>query len=197
MDGYVPYLTISNFCMDKLRNRQTPIIQHFFSGNIFFLKIYFYCIKIYFLLEWTKILCCLQWLEIYCFIGMLRRLATVPNFDTLNLSYLCRHSIVENRFPGVYIKAGFWIRIWIRSDSDLFGRIRSRKIFTGSGSVSGSYRYFGNVKLYKQGIIEVLDIFSWIFTFFQIKIIIIQISEEIWLMVKKNLMLELILCKCQ
>jgi len=36
------------------------------------------------------------------------------------------------------------------ADPDLFGRIRSRirKIFTGAGS--GSYRYFGNVKLYKQ-----------------------------------------------
>ena len=32
-------------------------------------------------------------------------------------------------------------------DPVLFGRIRIRKIFTGSGS----YRYFGNVKLYKQG----------------------------------------------
>ena len=31
---------------------------------------------------------------------------------------------------------------------DLFGRIRIRKFFTGS--VSGSYWYFGNVKLYKQ-----------------------------------------------
>ena len=31
------------------------------------------------------------------------------------------------------------------ADPDLFGRIR--KIFTGSGS----YRYFGNVKFYKQG----------------------------------------------
>jgi len=64
----------------------------------------------------------------------------------------------------------------------LFGRIRIRKIFTGSGSESGSYRYryFGNIKLYEQGkIIEVLHIFKWIFQFFQIKIIIIQISEEI------------------
>ena len=35
------------------------------------------------------------------------------------------------------------------ADPDLFGRIRIRigKIFTGSGS----YWYFGNVKLYKQG----------------------------------------------
>ena len=41
----------------------------------------------------------------------------------------------------VHIVAGLRIRIRIRSDPDLFGRIR--KIFTGSGS----YRYFGNVKL--------------------------------------------------
>ena len=44
-------------------------------------------------------------------------------------------------------------------DPDLFGRIRSRKIFTGSGS----YRYFGNVNFYKlrKNIIkiEVLHIF--------------------------------------
>ena len=79
--------------------------------------------------------------------------------------------------PGLRIR----IRIRIWSDPDLFGRIRSRirKIFTGSGS----YRYFDNVKLNKQGInilkIEVLHIFRWIFPFFQIKIIIIQISEEI------------------
>ena len=43
-------------------------------------------------------------------------------------------------------------------DPDLLGRIR--KIFTGSGS----YRYFGNVKLYKQGKnilkIELLHIFG-------------------------------------
>ena len=32
-------------------------------------------------------------------------------------------------------------------DPNLSGRIRIRKIFTGSGS----YQYFGNVKLYKQG----------------------------------------------
>ena len=32
-------------------------------------------------------------------------------------------------------------------DPELFGQIR--KIFTGTGS--GSYRYFGNLKLYKQG----------------------------------------------
>ena len=32
-------------------------------------------------------------------------------------------------------------------DLDIFGLIRIRKIFTGSGS----YQYFGNVKLYKQG----------------------------------------------
>ena len=54
---------------------------------------------------------------------------------------------------------------------------------------SGSYRYFGNVKLYKQGKnilkIELLHIFRWIFPFFQKKIIIIQISEEIWLKWKK------------
>ena len=46
-------------------------------------------------------------------------------------------------------------------DPDLFGRIG--KIFTGSLSGSGSYRYFDNVKLYKQGSnilkIEVLHIF--------------------------------------
>ena len=70
------------------------------------------------------------------------------------------------------------------------GRIRTilvRKIFSGSGS----YRYFGNVKLYKQGKNkkyfkkEVLHIFRWIFPFFQIKIIIVQTSEEICLMWKK------------
>ena len=48
-------------------------------------------------------------------------------------------------------------------DPDLFGRIRIRKIFAGSGSISGSYRYLGNVKFYKQGKnifkIEVLHIF--------------------------------------
>ena len=58
-------------------------------------------------------------------------------------------------------------------------------MFTGSGS----YRYFGNKKLYKQGKnilkIEVLHIFRWIFPFFMIKIIIIQISEEICLTWKK------------
>ena len=72
------------------------------------------------------------------------------------------------------------------------GRILSRMIFTGSESGSGSYRYFGYVRLYKQGKniskIERLHIFRWIFPFFQIKIIIIQISEEIWLMWKK--------CRC-
>jgi len=56
------------------------------------------------------------------------------------------------------------------------------------GCGSGSYRFFGNVKLYKQGKnilkIEVLHIFRWIFPFFQIKIII-QISEETWLL-RKN-----------
>ena len=36
-------------------------------------------------------------------------------------------------------------------DPDNFHRIRIRIIFTGSVSGSGSYRYFGNVKLYKQG----------------------------------------------
>ena len=50
---------------------------------------------------------------------------------------------------------------------------------------SGSYRYFRNVKLYKQGknILkkERLHIFRWIFPFLQTKIIIIQISEEICL----------------
>ena len=80
-------------------------------------------------------------------------------------------------------KAGLRIRIRIRSDPDLFGRIRI--ILTGSGS----YRYFDNVKLYKQGKtilkIEVLKIFRWIFPFFQIKIIIIQIKEEICLMWNK------------
>ena len=84
------------------------------------------------------------------------------------------------------------IRIRIRSYPDLFGRIRIRsrirKIFTGSGSVSGSgsYRYFSNVKLYKQGQnilkIEVSHIFRWIFPFFHQKIIIIEISKEICLM---------------
>ena len=48
-----------------------------------------------------------------------------------------------------YLYAGLRIRIriQIRSDPDLFGGIR--KIFPGSGSVSGSgsYRYFGNLKL--------------------------------------------------
>ena len=75
------------------------------------------------------------------------------------------------------------------ADPDLFGRIRIRKIFTGTVSGSGSYQYFGNVKLYKQGKNifkkEVLHIFRWIFPFFQIKIIIIQISEIICLMWKK------------
>ena len=70
------------------------------------------------------------------------------------------------------------------ADPDLFGRIRIRKIFTGSWSIS--YWYFGYVQLYKQGKniwkITLLHIFRWIFTFFQIKLIIIQISEEIWLM---------------
>ena len=76
------------------------------------------------------------------------------------------------------------LRIRIRSDPNLLGRIRI--IFTGSvsgsvsGSGSGSYRYFGNVKLYKQGKnilkIEISHIFRWIFQFFQLKIIIIQIS---------------------
>ena len=46
-----------------------------------------------------------------------------------------------------WIQAGLRIRIRIQSDPDLFGRIRIWKIFTGSGS----YRYFGYVKLYKQG----------------------------------------------
>ena len=50
------------------------------------------------------------------------------------------------------------------ADPDLFGQIRSRKIFTGSGS----YRYFGNVKLFKQGKnilkIELLHIFRWFFS---------------------------------
>ena len=57
------------------------------------------------------------------------------------------------------------------------------------GCRSGSYRYFGNIKLNQQGKnilkIEVLHIFRWIFPFFQIKIIMIQISEEICLMWKK------------
>ena len=79
----------------------------------------------------------------------------------------------------------------IRSDPDLFCRIR--KIVTGSGS----YRYFGNVKLHKQGEnvlkIRLKHIFRWICPHFQIKIIIIQISEEICLMCKKMLMFELIL----
>ena len=48
-------------------------------------------------------------------------------------------------------------------DPDLFGQSWIRKIFTGSVSGSGSYWYFGNVKLYKQGKnilkIEVLHIF--------------------------------------
>ena len=38
-------------------------------------------------------------------------------------------------------------QIRIRADPGLSGRIRIRKILTGSGS----YRYFGNVMLYKQG----------------------------------------------
>ena len=51
-------------------------------------------------------------------------------------------------------------------DPDLFARIQIRKILTGSVS----YRYFGNVKLYKQGKnmlkIEVIHIFRSIFCIF-------------------------------
>ena len=61
--------------------------------------------------------------------------------------------------------------------------------WSGSESGSGSYRCFGNVKLYKQGKIflkiEALHIFRWVFPFFQIKIIIILISKEICLIWKK------------
>ena len=51
------------------------------------------------------------------------------------------------------LNPGLRIRIRIRSDLNLFSRIRSRirKIFTGSVLGSGSYRYFGYVKLNKQG----------------------------------------------
>ena len=74
-----------------------------------------------------------------------------------------RHHGVDGRVVAVQhhvhhvLEPGLRIRIWIQLDSDLFGRIRSRirKMFT--------YRYFGNVKLYKQGKnilkIEVLHIF--------------------------------------
>ena len=54
-----------------------------------------------------------------------------------------------------------------KPDPDLLGRSRIRKIFTGS------YRYFGYVKLYTQGKnilkIESLHIFRSIFPFFQEK----------------------------
>jgi len=112
-----------------------------------------------------------------------RAVPTVPTqrFQSPNL---CSKSFLQIRYIVICysylltIQAGFRIR----SDSDLFGRIR--KIFTGS--VSGSYRYFGYVKLYKKGKnilkIELLHIFRSIFPVFQIKIFIIQISEEICFM---------------
>ena len=64
----------------------------------------------------------------------------------------------------------------------------SGSFLVGSGAKkispgSGSYRYFGYVKLYKQekGILktELLHIFRGIFPFFQVKIINIKISEKI------------------
>ena len=65
-------------------------------------------------------------------------------------------------------------------------RIRTFLVRTGFGS----YQYFGFVKLYKQGKnifkIELLHIFKWIFPFFQIKKLIIQISEEIICLMWKN-----------
>ena len=67
------------------------------------------------------------------------------------------------------------------ADPDLFGRIR--KIFTRSGS----YRYFGYVKFFVYFTNRAFTHFQVNFQYFQIKIIIIQISEEIWLVWEKKL----------
>ena len=97
--------------------------------------------------------------------------------QTLPLAHL--DGVISVGGDGMFAEVGH-IRPIIRvadrvANPDLFGP-----------TVSGSYRYSGNVKLYKQGKnilkIEVLHIFRRIFPFFQIKIIIIQISEEVCVM---------------
>ena len=91
-----------------------------------------------------------------------RRLRSSPHRQDLLFDLF---SVRDQVFVGLILT--FLSRV---ADPELFGRSRIRKIFTGSGS----YRYFGYVKLYKQGKnvfkIELLHIFKWIFPFFQIKI---------------------------
>ena len=81
---------------------------------------------------------------------------SAPTSASLSFSFSCNRRQISltgelrdsgpNHFESRYLPVPT-VPIGRVADPDLFGRIRIWNIFTGSGS----YRYFGNVKLYKQG----------------------------------------------